>query len=92
METMLDVSLSLGYSNFNKNILVKLDKIKNIKDENLVIITTGSQGEEMSALYRIAHNLHKQISITNNDLVILSSSAIPGNEKSINNMGQKMLH
>lgn len=86
MNTMISVAKRLGYIKCNNGTLVDLDDIKKIPDNQLLIITTGSQGEEMSALYRIANGIHKQIYITRNDKILLSSSPIPGNEKSIMGM------
>lgn len=71
--------------------MVDVNKIKNIKDAELVIITTGSQGEPMSALSRIANNDHKAIQIKKGDVVILSSSPIPGNEKTVSNVVNRLL-
>lgn len=83
MENIVGVALELGYLEFEKDTLVTIDAINKLPPEKVVIITTGSQGEAMSALTRISNNDHKKISITPGDLVILSSSAIPGNEKLI---------
>ena len=67
-----------------ENTLVDIEQIKNYPDEQIVLITTGSQGENMAALSRIAANIHNKVSIKPGDTVILSSSPIPGNEKAIN--------
>ena len=71
--------------------LIEINEIKNYKDEQLVIITTGSQGESLSALSRIAMNEHKQVSVKPDDKIIISASAIPGNEKSVNRVVNELL-
>lgn len=86
LNTMISVAKNLGYIKFKDNTLIELDDIKNYPDNELLIVTTGSQGEEMSALYRIANGIHKQIEVTSNDKILMSSSTIPGNEKSITEM------
>ncbi len=83
MENVVAVASELGYLKIPKNTLMDLNKIKGLPLEQQVIITTGSQGEEMSALYRMAFSTHKQIDVGPGDKVIISASAIPGNEKSI---------
>lgn len=77
------VALDLGYLNLPPKTWIKLDEMKNISDEKVVIITTGSQGEPMSSLARMAVNEHKDIQIEEGDTVVLSSRVIPGNEKAI---------
>ncbi len=86
MITVLEAAMQLGYTKVPKGILIDIDKIKKIPPEQLVVITTGSQGEPMSALYRMAYSEHKVVEINENDLVIVSASAIPGNEKPVGNM------
>ena len=83
MENIMRVSTELGYMKVPEGVLVDMDKIKAVPKSKTVIITTGSQGEEMSALHRMAFSEHKQINIDARDLVIMSSSAIPGNELTI---------
>ena len=83
MENIMRVSTELGYMKVPQGVLVDMDKIKTLPKNKTVIITTGSQGEEMSALHRMAFSEHKQINIDARDLVIMSSSAIPGNELTI---------
>ena len=83
MENILNVASGLGYISIPYDTLIDLTKIKQYPDNKVCVISTGSQGEPMSALYRMAFSGHRQITITDSDLVILSSSAIPGNEKSI---------
>ena len=81
MINMIETAVKLGYIKMKKNVFIDIDMIKNYTDEQLVIITTGSQGETMSALTRMANGEHKKVSITPNDLVIISATPIPGNEK-----------
>ena len=83
MENMLRVALELDYMNVPRGTLVDINTIKSIPKEKQVIITTGSQGENMSALYRMAFSGHRQVEITAGDRVLISASAIPGNEKTI---------
>ena len=86
MEKVVNLAVELGYIKLPKNVLVSLDETRNINSKKLIILTTGSQGEPMSALSRMASGTHRQIRIEPGDQVILSSSAIPGNEKMINNV------
>lgn len=81
MLNILGAAIELGYMNVPDGVLVDINEIKRFKPEELTLITTGSQGEPMSALYRMAFADHSQITLGHNDLVVLSSSAIPGNEK-----------
>lgn len=81
MINMIETAMEIGYINAPKDLFIDIDLIKNYNDEQLVIITTGSQGETMSALTRMAAGEHKKVTITPNDLVIISANAIPGNEK-----------
>lgn len=81
MINMISTAMELGYINVPENVFIDIDMIKNYTDEQLVIITTGSQGETMSALTRMAAGEHKKVTITPNDLVIISANPIPGNEK-----------
>ena len=83
MENVMKVSLRLGYLKVPDGIMVEMTQIKNIPKDKLVIITTGSQGEAMSALYRMAFSGHKQVEIGAGDTIIISASAIPGNEETI---------
>lgn len=81
MIKMLETAQQLGYINTPDNLFIDIDMIKSYPDENLVLITTGSQGEAMSALTRMANGDHKKVEITLNDLIIISATPIPGNEK-----------
>ncbi len=83
MENIVEVAIELGYMHIPANTLIRIDDINRYPDNQLVIVTTGSQGEEMSALFRMAYSDHRKVEITNNDLIIVSASAIPGNEKTI---------
>ena len=83
MENIMKVSTELGYMKVPKNTLMDINKIKNLPKNKQVIVTTGSQGEEMSALYRMAFSTHKQVEIGPGDKVIISASAIPGNEVTV---------
>ncbi len=83
MENMLKVATELGYLNVKPGTIVDIAATKSLPKNKVVIVSTGSQGENMSALYRMAFNTHKQIDITSGDRIIISASAIPGNEKSV---------
>ena len=86
MINIVDVGLKIGEISFNKEILIDIDKIDKYEDKELLIVTTGSQGEPLSALTRMAMGEFKQIKIGENDLIVFSSSPIPGNEKSVYNV------
>ena len=86
LENLVSVGADLGYLNVPKGILISVDEISSYSDDKLVIITTGSQGEPMSALTKIAMGEHKKVSITPNDYVIISATPIPGNEKMVSNV------
>ncbi len=86
MENAMKVSVELGYMQIPDGVLVDVNHIKSLPDNKVCIITTGSQGETMSALTRMAFNTHKQVEIRAGDRVILSASAIPGNENAIGNV------
>ena len=81
MINMIETARELGYIECPPNLFIDIDMINNYTDEQLVIITTGSQGEPMSALTRMAAGEHRKVKITQNDLVIISATPIPGNEK-----------
>ena len=83
MENMLKVAQELGYLKVKQGTIVDLGSIKSLPKNKIVIVSTGSQGENMSALYRMAFNTHKQVEITAGDRIIISASAIPGNEKAV---------
>ena len=96
MVNVISIASELGYINIPENTLISIDEAKEYPDEKLVYITTGSQGENMAVLSRIAASLHNKISIVPGDVVIFSSSPIPGNEKSVyhvmNELEQKGAH
>ena len=83
MENMLKVAQELGYLQIPAGTLVELSAIKSLPKNKVVIVSTGSQGENMSALYRMAFSTHKQVDIQAGDRIIISASAIPGNEKAV---------
>ena len=80
MINVVNAAVRLGYMNVPDGVLIDIDSVKKYPPEKITIVTTGSQGEPMSALYRMAFSDHDKISLTDKDLVVLSSSAIPGNE------------
>lgn len=86
MINIVDVGMKIGEINFNRDIMIDIDKIDKYADKELLIVTTGSQGEPLSALTRMATGDFKQIKIGENDLIVFSSSPIPGNEKSVYNV------
>jgi ribonuclease J len=86
MENVMKVSAELGYMNIPDGILMDLNHIKSLPKHKVCIITTGSQGETMSALTRMAFNTHRQVDLLPGDRVIISASAIPGNENAIGNV------
>lgn len=92
MENVLRTAMVLGYMEVPDGVLVSLDDIKNLPKNRTVIISTGSQGEAMSALYRMAFAEHKQIQIDQGDRVIISASAIPGNENTISRVIDELFH
>ncbi|MBQ7292772.1 MAG: RNase J family beta-CASP ribonuclease [Clostridia bacterium] len=99
MINIVGAAVELGYMSVPENVLVDIAEIRRFKPEELTLITTGSQGEPMSALYRMAFGEHAQVSLGTSDLVVLSSSAIPGNEKLVGRIinelsknGVKVLH
>ena len=86
MVNIISIAQELGYINIPENTLIDVEQMKNYTGEQLVLITTGSQGESMAALSRMAAHLHKKISILPGDTVIFSSHPIPGNEKAVSNV------
>ena len=83
MVNIISIASKLGYLTLPDNILIDVDTLRSYPDEQTVIITTGSQGESMAALSRMANGMHRKVSIKPNDLIIFSSNPIPGNEKSV---------
>ena len=88
----VDISTQLGYLNIPKDVLVDLDKIKQVPPEKLALITTGSQGEPMSALTRISQSDHRQVEIHAGDTVIIAANPIPGNEKLVSKTINNLFH
>ncbi len=86
MEKISKVSMELGYLKDSGKVMIDIAEIKRFPRSQLIIVSTGSQGETMSALYRMAYNSHKQVEVNSGDRILIAASAIPGNEKSINNM------
>ena len=83
MLNVMTAAQELGYIQIPDNIMISIEQIKSYRPEDTVLITTGSQGESMAALSRIAASIHKRVSISPDDVVIISSTPIPGNEKSV---------
>ena len=83
MVNIVSIASELGYISLPDNILIDVDQLKNYPDEKTVIITTGSQGESMAALSRMASGMHRKVTIKPNDTIVFSSHPIPGNEKSV---------
>ena len=92
MENVLRVATVLGYMDIPQNVMVDLDQVNKLPRDQVVIISTGSQGEAMSALYRMAFSEHKQIHVDAGDRVIISASAIPGNENTISRVIDELFH
>ncbi len=86
MENISEVAMELGYLLIPEDMIISLDEIKNYPDDKLTIVTTGSRGESMAGLSRIAASTHRHIQIIEGDMVIISASPIPGNEKAVSNL------
>ena len=86
MVNIISTATELGYLQIPENTLIDIEQLKNYPDEQTVLITTGSQGESMAALSRMAASLHKKITIKPGDTIIFSSNPIPGNEKAVSNV------
>ncbi len=91
LENVVNISAQLGYLNIPENVLINQDLINKYPAENMVIITTGSQGEPMSALSRMAFSDHRKVEICPNDYVIISATPIPGNEKTVGKVVNELL-
>ncbi|MCM1251413.1 MAG: ribonuclease J [Clostridium sp.] len=91
MVNIIETASTLGYLNIPDNTLIDIEQLKNYPSEKTVIITTGSQGESMAALSRMASSTHRKISIVPGDTVIFSSNPIPGNEKAVTNVINELL-
>ncbi len=91
LENVVSIGVELGYLRIPDGIMVNIDMIKNYPDEQMVIITTGSQGEPMSALTRMAFSDHRKVEICPNDCVIISATPIPGNEKTVSRVINELM-
>ena len=91
LENVVNISAQLGYLNIPENVMINADLINRYPAENMVIITTGSQGEPMSALSRMAFSDHRKVEICPNDYVIISATPIPGNEKTVGKVVNELL-
>ena len=91
LENVVEISRQLGYLNVPDGIIIGIDAIRQYTDEELVIITTGSQGEPMSALTRMAMSDHRKVSVGPNDYVIISATPIPGNEKTVGKVVNELM-
>lgn len=91
MVNYMDVASKLGYLNLPKNILIDIDALKKYPPEQVVLVTTGSQGEPMSALSRMAYSDHRKVMVGEGDFIIISANPIPGNEKSVGNIVDELL-
>lgn len=91
MVNAVETSIELGYLQVKEKVLIEISEMKNYKDDKIVILTTGSQGEPMAVLSRIANGNHRQIEVKPNDKIIISASPIPGNEKSVSNVINKLI-
>ena len=83
MVNVITTAAELGYLKIPENTLIDIDHMKNYPDDQMVLVTTGSQGESMAALSRMAASIHKKVSIKPGDTIIFSSNPIPGNEKAV---------
>lgn len=90
MDNVVNLAIDLGYLELPAGIYVDLNKTKNIPDSQLVIVTTGSQGEPMSALSRMANNEHRNVKLKKGDMVVFSSTPVPGNEKTVTTVVNKL--
>lgn len=91
LENLVNVGSELGYLNVPQGLLIDINLIRNYPDDKLVIITTGSQGEPMSALTKMAFGEHRKVILTPNDYVIISATPIPGNEKMVGNVVNELM-
>lgn len=86
MENIVELSILMGYMKVPEGVLIPIDNINKYRPNQVVIITTGSQGEPMSALSRMAYSDHRKVEVTKDDLIIISATPIPGNEKAVSNV------
>lgn len=91
LENVVRISKDLGYLNIPDTLIVPIERLKNYTDDQIIIITTGSQGEPMSALSRMAMSDHRRVTIDDNDCVVISATPIPGNEKTVGNIINELM-
>lgn len=91
LENVVKIGIELGYINIPDDVLISIDEIKRYTDDRITIITTGSQGEPMSALTRMSSGDHRKVQISANDMVIISATPIPGNEKTVGRVIDELL-
>ncbi len=91
MLNVMEVAINLGYLKVPEGLIIDIDSVKKYRPSQLVIVTTGSQGEPMSALYRMAFSDHRKIEIVRGDLVVISANPIPGNEKMVGNVVNELM-
>lgn len=91
MESVVAKAIDLGYLQVKPSTMISIDHIRHYKNEQLIIVTTGSQGEPMSALKRMSTGSHRKVSITQNDFIIISATPIPGNEKFVNKVINELM-
>ncbi len=91
MVNVVNIAAEMGYLHLPENVLVDMETIKRYTPEQLVIVTTGSQGEPLSALHRIAFNAHRQVELLPGDMIIISATPIPGNEKTVGKVVNELM-
>ena len=91
MVNVVNVALELGYLHIPDGVMIDIDAIGRYPDDKLIIITTGSQGEPMSALSRMAAGEHRKVSVSSDDFIIISATPIPGNEKHVNRVINELM-
>lgn len=92
MLNIIETAQELGYIKIPKNTLISIDEMGNYTDNKIVIVATGSQGESMAALSRMAYRTHKKVNVKNGDVIVFSSNPIPGNEKAVTNIMNEFTH
>ncbi len=91
MENVTSIASDHGYLRLPEQGLLDIERMRGVPDEQIVVITTGSQGEPMSALTRMARGDHRKISVTSNDFIVISAMPIPGNERSVGNVINELM-
>lgn len=91
LENVVRISTDLGYLNIPDTLIVPIERLKNYTDDQIIIITTGSQGEPMSALSRMAMSDHRRVTVGSNDCIVISATPIPGNEKTVGNIINELM-